>query len=875
MIKTIAKAVAPFLFSILLVGGVLFFFLLPQLKASLVANKIAMVESMAQTVWSILDDFERQVQQGRLTLDEAQARAKSIVHSMRYDDFGRNYFWIIGYDNVPLVHPYRPDHVGKDLSDLVDKTGKKFIAEMVRTARDHGQGLVTYYWQVTDDPHTLELKHSYSKKFSPWQWVIGTGVYMTDVEKEVNRLTRASTRVGIVILLLVTFVSGYFSWREHRADLKRKQAEDELLGALGKFRILLQSSPAPTIAYDSQGRAEYVNPAFTQVFGWSVDELRDRKNEYLPEEFRALAEENVDLLQRGLRETVTFESHRRTKDGRMLDVSVRMAVFRDKEGTPVGRIVILIDITAQKTAEKALRQSVEIFRALSENSQDGIMRFDQTLRHLYVNPMCEKQSGIPVARFLGKTHREMQAFPDSLVTLWEEALRQVFIKGEMYRLELQLPTGVWVDWLLSPEFDEGDEVAAVLATSRDISERKKAELEKERLEKHLRQAQKMESIGTLAGGIAHDFNNILAAIMGYAELALLQAKGGLIPEKNLANILRASDRARDLVRQILTFSRAADERLQNIQISPIIKEVLTLIRASLPSSIEIRANIQSSGMIFADPTQIHQLFMNLFTNAWQAMEQKGEVLEVTVREIELREAPNLLPQLQPGPYVEIVVADQGVGIDPAIKERIFDPFFTTKNEGRGTGLGLAVVHGIITGLNGGILCDSIVDQGTTFTIYLPLIPTEPDKISNDEPRAGELPGGTERILLVDDEEDLVATSSSMLRSLGYSVTACTSSEQALDRFQEAPDGYDLLLVDHTMPKMTGRVLAGEVHQLRPQLPILLYTGSLSPMTAEEAAACGIGKILTKPFHVAELATSLRQLLEKRRRGVSSTAERIL
>lgn len=860
MIKTIAKTFAPLVLTTLLVGGVLFFFLLPQLQESLVANKIAMVESMSQTVWSIFDDFDRQVQEGRLPLEEAQARAKSMVHSMRYDHAGRNYFWIIGYDHVPLVHPYRPDHIGKDLSDLADKTGKKFIAEMVRTARQHGQGLVTYYWQVSDDPNTLELKYSYSKDFRPWRWTIGTGVYMTDVEKEVNRLTHTSTQVGIAILVLVAVFSGYFSWREYRADRNRRRAEEELLAAFERFRIVLQSSPAPTIAYDSQGRAEYVNPAFTQVFGWSVEELRDRKSAYLPEEARSLAEDNIRLLQQGKRETVAFESQRRTRDGRLLEVSVRMAVFRDKEGVPVGRIVILIDITAQKKTEKALRESVEIFRALSENSQDGIMRFDRKLRHLYVNPVCEKQSGIPVARFLGKTHREMQVFPEDLVVMWEAALRQVFEMGELHRREFQLPTGVWVDWLLTPEFDEGEQVAAVLATSRDVSERKKAELEKEQLEKHLRQAQKMESIGTLAGGIAHDFNNILGAIMGYAEIALIQAKGGLIPEKNLANILKASDRAKDLVRQILTFSRAADERLQNVQVSPIIKEVLKLIRASIPSSIEIRADIQSSGMIFADPTQIHQLLMNLLANAWQSMEQKGEVLELTVREIEVSEPPSLLPRLSPGPYVKMVIADQGVGIDPQIKERIFDPFFTTKDEGRGTGLGLAMVHGIVSGLHGGILCDSIVGQGTTFTIFLPLLPTSPNRQSQGEQPSSDLPGGSERILLVDDEADLVATSSGMLRSLGYTVTACTSSEQALERFRQGPYEYDLLMVDHTMPKMTGRVLAGEVHRHRPEVPILLCTGSLSPMSVEEAVSCGIGKILAKPFRVAELAVALRQLL---------------
>ncbi len=816
---------------------------------------------MAQGAWSILAALDHKVQVGQLTLDEAQAQGKTIIHSMRYDDVGRDYFWIINYNNVPLVHPYRPDHVGKDLSELADKTGKKFIAEMVRTAREKGQGLVTYYWQVTSDTQSLELKYSYSKDFKPWQWVIGTGVYMTDVEKDIAHLSRESTQGGILILLLVAFFSVYFSWREYNANRKQRLAEDDLLNAMDKFRIVLNSSPAPTIVYDSHGEAEYVNPAFTQVFGWTKEDMLTRKNEYLPELYRQTAEDNIRILQQGKEETVAFESQRMTKGGKLLDVSVRMAVFRNKAGLPVGRIVILIDITALKKTEKALKQSVEIFRALSENSQDAIMRFDRNLRHLYVNPIVEKQSGIAVQAYLGKTHKEMNVFPDHLVDLWNDALAIVFEKKEIRRFEFQLPTGIWVDWLLTPEFDESDEVAAVLGTARDISERKKAEIEKEQLEKHLRQAQKMESIGTLAGGIAHDFNNILCAIMGYAELGLLQARGGLLPEKNLANILKASDRARDLVRQILTFSRAADESLQNVQISPIIKEVLKLIRASVPSSIEIRANIQSSGMIFADPTQLHQLLMNLCTNAWQAMENKGDLLEVAVMEKEFDAPLAAIPHLAPGRYVEIVIADQGMGIDPVIKERIFDPFFTTKDADKGTGLGLAMVHGIVTGLKGGIVCDSVAGQGTTFTVFLPLIQAPQNSAIIEPTRQTDLPGGIESILFVDDETDLVATTSSMLAALGYSVTSCASSEEALALFKKNPLAYDLLLTDHTMPKMTGEILAAEIHQNRPEMPILLYTGSLFPITAEEAGSLGIRKILAKPFHIAELAVTIRSVLD--------------
>jgi PAS domain S-box-containing protein len=410
-----------------------------------------------------------------------------------------------------------------------------------------------------------------------------------------------------------------------------------------------------------------------------------------------------------------------------------------------------------------------------------------------------------------------------------------------------------LDTSVSPIRDASGDVIHYVVVQRD-------ETQERSMERQLRQAQKMEAIGTLAGGIAHDFNNILAAIIGYTEMVLFKSTKDSPIRRNLEQVLKAGNRAKELVKQILAFSRQSEQELKPIQISIIIKEALKLLRASLPTTVEIRQHISGkTGLVLADPTQIQQVVMNLCANAAHAMRASGGVLEVTVEEVELDgKALARHAELSPGHYLRLTVRDSGHGMNPEIMARIFDPFFSTKIPGEGTGMGLAVVHGIVKSHGGAIDVSSKVGEGTTFHIFFPRL--ESGAMAKTKP-AAPIPRGTERILLVDDEEAMVDMGRQMLTHLGYQVVAQNNSREALRLFSRDPHQFNLVITDQTMPHMTGTELSRAILAVRPDMPIILCTGFSEVIAAEEAKAQGIREFVLKPILTLELATTIRRILD--------------
>ena len=398
-----------------------------------------------------------------------------------------------------------------------------------------------------------------------------------------------------------------------------------------------------------------------------------------------------------------------------------------------------------------------------------------------------------------------------------------------------------------------------VAVGRDITERIKAEEEKKKLEEHLKQAQKMEAIGTLAGGIAHDFNNILGAIIGYTQLALMDISGEPEIIYNLEQVLKASKRAKEVIKQILAFSRQSKIESKTIDLANVIEEVSRLIRASIPSTIEIKISILSEkNIIRADETQVHQVLMNLCTNGAYSMKGRGGILEISLADLEITPQNSFLYKgLPSGLYLNLSVIDTGTGIDPSLLDRIFEPYFTTRQKGEGTGMGLAVAHGILQSHGGEILVESEVGKGTSFHV---LIPRDFSMTSVSQSKEKSSPvRGNERILFVDDEKDLVYIAKIRLGKLGYNVTTCTSSEEALELFRKNTDDFDIVITDHTMPRMTGLRLAEEINKIRPSVPIILCTGLLSE--TEKINAEIIREFMVKPFDIEALAKAIRRLAQ--------------
>lgn len=415
-----------------------------------------------------------------------------------------------------------------------------------------------------------------------------------------------------------------------------------------------------------------------------------------------------------------------------------------------------------------------------------------------------------------------------------------------------------------PIYDATGNMIGYRGVTRDITARLEAEAQLYRAQQDVqqRQAQKMEAIGVLAGGIAHDFNNILTAIMGYADLALHDLFPSHPTRRYLQEVMIAGQRAQSLVRQILTFSRTSEPERIPVQLHLIVKEALKLLRASLPSTIEILQDIDGeTGTILADPTQLHQVLINLCANAEYAMRDTGGVLDVRLEAVEL-EAPLLAhhAELPPGPYVRLTMHDTGHGIAPEVANRVFDPFFTTKDVGQGTGMGLAVVHGIVTSHGGAITMQSTPGDGTTFALYLPrlaMVPTE-ERAEEKTVLAGEA-----SILFVDDEQSIAYLGQQLLERLGYHVLTSTSSRQALELFSQAPQRFDLVISDQTMPQMTGEVLIRELRKIRPDIPVILCTGFSYSIDADKAQAQGIDAFLLKPLVSSDLGLAIRQVLSRR------------
>ncbi len=406
------------------------------------------------------------------------------------------------------------------------------------------------------------------------------------------------------------------------------------------------------------------------------------------------------------------------------------------------------------------------------------------------------------------------------------------------------------------------QISGAIAHAHLFAEHKRAEDERLGLEERLRQAQKMEAIGTLAGGIAHDFNNILAAIIGFGELARIEASGSAEVSASLDEILKASFRARDLVRQILTFSRQSEAEFSPIQVRLVVKEAVKLLRASLPSTIRIVEKISSQALIMGDPTQIHQVVMNLCTNAYHAMCEKGGDLEVGLAEVLLNEPfHTTLGELGPGRYLQLGVRDTGDGIEPGFIHRIFDPYFSTKQKTKGTGLGLAVVHGVVKSHRGAIQVSSRLGEGATFDVYFPIVAETAGRTAG--PRETTPAGGFERILFVDDEPAIETLGKRLLGSLGYDVVTRSRPIEALELFRSDPGRFDIVITDMTMPGMTGDRMALEMLQIRTDLPVIVCTGFNEMINRESARAIGIQAFLMKPFLKNEMAQVVRELLDRR------------
>lgn len=640
---------------------------------------------------------------------------------------------------------------------------------------------------------------------------------------------------GFVVLLLALFFSML-------NIVRRKNVERQLRAGEEKYRSLIEGTSDAVISIDSHGSVVSWNTGATNMFGFSPGEIVGKHiGAITPKELRGQQRKMLEKV-RATDDHQRYKTFRLTKDGTKVPVDILLHRKCDADGTVIGTSAFIRDITEQHNIEKALRASEMKFSKAFQSApllmtisavEDGV--------YLDVNDAFTQTTGYRREKAIGTSSVELGFIN---VQARDQIKQEMINKGYVHDLELELKKadGSGLCCLYSGEFIEVGGTNRLLSIATDITARRK-------LEKDLLQSQKMEAIGTLAGGIAHDFNNILAAMIGYTEIALEERHPAANRARHLNKVLDAGERAKGLVRQILTFSRQSSTEKVRIQSADRVQEALKILRPSLPSTIEISTDIDpEAGVLFMGATQLNQIVMNLCTNAFHAMEKKGGKLSVSLKRATVDSTG----------YVQLSVSDTGAGIDPGTKKRIFEPYFTTKETGKGTGMGLAIVHGLVTSYKGFVSIDSELGKGTTVHVYLP---ASQGRVDGNSEAVCAVPTGNESILFVDDEELITTMGKTMLERLGYRVTASTSSCEALETFRNEPDQFDLVITDQTMPKITGVELAQRMMQIRPDIPIILCTGYSAITSETEAKLLGIKAFAYKPLVKKQLAGLLRSVLD--------------
>ena len=639
-------------------------------------------------------------------------------------------------------------------------------------------------------------------------------------------------------------------------DLTERQRMNEALRqSEERFRQVSDNADEWIWEVDENGMYTYCSAAIQKILGYSTDEVVGKKYFYdffPPEEREKL--KALSFSEFGEKKSFSgFVSRNLRKDGAVATVESSGVAIINQKGEMTGYRGIDKDITLRLLAEQ---ERLRLFTAIEQAAASVLITSpDGTIE--YVNPAFETITGYAIDEVFGKNPKLLQSGKHDKA--FYEDLWKTISEGNVWtgRLINRRKDGVIVyeEGAISPVKDSSGNIVNYVQVTQDVT--KEVELQNQ-----LVQAQKLEAIGTLAGGIAHDFNNIVFAITGFTELAMLDMPPESTAHANLERVMEAARRSGDMVKQILAFSRQGEAETELIDLRPLVQEGLKFLRAAIPSTIEIRQSVEPDlGKIVGDPTQIHQVLMNLCVNASHAIKDNKGTISVDLSEVELdadftRENPPLVP----GKHLRLKIADTGSGIPPEILKKIFDPYFTTKEAGKGTGLGLSVVHGIVTKHKGAITITSELGKGSTFSVFFPVVEEKvPQSAASSESMGA--PTGNERILVVDDEKHLLEMYKRQLNRLGYEVTCSGNPEKALELFRNDPGKFDLVITDFTMPRMTGIELAKELSSISPGLPIILCSGVIQVISDVEAKQAGIQTVIYKPIRRQGMAQAIRKALD--------------
>ncbi|MBU8921631.1 MAG: PAS domain S-box protein [Bacteroidales bacterium] len=977
------KTVLPIFLTVILFISTIYIIALPALRRAMMDSKKEMISELANTAWGLLIDYNARVESGELSVAEAQERAIDRIGALRYGPEREDYFWINDMRPVMIMHPYRTDLVGKDLSDFKDPEGNHLFIDFVDTVQDGGEGFVEYLWQWKSDSTRIVPKYSFVKGFTPWGWIVGTGMYVEDVYAEIDLITRRVNFIFFIILALVLLLSFFIIIERREIERKRLRTEESLLMSERKFRSISSSAMDAVVMMDHMGDVSFWNEAAEKIFGYKAEEVTgkpihdavlppdsDTNHMEIMEEFRKTGQSRL------FGEVLSMIAGR--KDGSRFPVEMTISpVMIEGKVNVVG---IIRDVSKRIDAEKRLRESRERWTLHIDNTPLGFIQWDTDFRVIEWNPAAEAIFGYSLEEASGRRSDELVIPEDvipSVADVWQKllkqrggtrstnenitkdgrvilcdwfnttlvnddgkvigvsslirdvteirkaeedirkqsaALEQAFdgiavvgmddriqfvntswarmhgytaeeLTGQDYSIshteeqsrgevalllkELERNGGASAEvghrrkdesvfpsrMTLSRLMDERGKPAGIIVTVQDISERKK-------LLSQLLQSQRVESIGLLAGGIAHDFNNLLSPILGYSEMLLTELSPEDPRADDITQIKMAAERGRDLTRQLLAFGRKQMLEVKKVDMCGILTGFEKILRRTIREDIVLEINLlMEPAMIEVDVTQIEMILMNLAVNAMDAMPNGGRIT-ITVSETLLEESSiQMRPGTVPGRYVELSFSDTGEGMDEETASRVFEPFYTTKEQGKGTGLGLSTVYGIVQQHKGNIWLYSEKNIGTTFRIYLPKVEVVSPAVNEDKKALSEEVGGSETILVVEDEDIVRALVSRILTRCGYRVIQYARPVECLRSLQSFSDRIDLLLTDVVMPGMNGRELYDKLAGKIPGLRVIYMSGYTDDVIVHQGIIDDGVEYIQKPFSNNDLSLKIRKSLD--------------
>jgi two-component system cell cycle sensor histidine kinase/response regulator CckA len=857
---------------IMFVLGVFLYFI-PFIEEQLMGQKRLMIQDLTDNAWSLLVQYEAEVRNGDLSLKQAQKRAMNRIRKLRYGPEGKDYFWINDMQPKMVMHPYRTDLEGQDLSDYTDSNGTRPFVEFVRIVKNHSAGYVDYAWQWKDDPGRIAPKISYVRAFKPWGWIVGTGIYVEDVSREIASFSRRVVLVSFVILIVALLFALYIILESVKTERKRMRIDEKLHESEKMFRTLCEEAPFGISITGSDHRFEYLNPKFMALFGYTKRDIPDKetwfKKAYPQKDYREKIRSTWDNDQRDENSGLIVNNNIarvfavRCKNGE--EKIIRFGVVPLEEGK---QFLTYQDITEESRMEAALKESekkfmslydesskaLEIYRSFLLSSADAIILYDMDGKAQYVNRAFTDIFGWTEEEVL---EERIPFLPESERERAMTVIRDIVTHGTPCHNHISkrlTKDGRLRDVSISASRFETykGEASGLFVILRDISEKKA-------LETQFYESQKMESVGTLAGGIAHDFNNLLMAIQGNVTMIMLNQGLDDREYERIKNIEQYIQKGADLTKQLLGFARGGKYEVKATDLNALIRNGLSMFTQA-KKEITIHMELDKDiWMVAVDQGQIDQVLLNLYVNAAQAMPEGGAIF-VHTQNIFLPRDPMKTFDLEPGRYVKVLVADAGVGMDAEIRKRIFDPFFTTRAVGEGTGLGLASAYGIIRNHGGIINVESEAGMWTAVSFFLPAVAAD---LSGETPVALDerIRKGEETVLLVDDEEMILDIGTEFLEIMGYHVLTAGSGMRALQLYEEKGDEIALVVLDMVMPDMTGGDCFDRLRDVDPTVKVLLSSGYSVDGQASKILDRGCNGFIQKPFKIEHLSKKIRDILD--------------